>query len=145
MFIEVKRLYDNGKATTGEMYIDGKFECYTLEDTYNYPKVFGKTRIPEGSYAVELRKEGEMVKKYDAKYPGHDGMLWLRGVPDFKYVYIHVGNFHENTDGCILVGKTLGDGAIGSSIAAYKELYPKIAEQIKAGYPVNIEVYSGML
>ena len=145
MFIEVKRLQDNGKATTGEMYVDGKFECYTLEDTYNYPKVFGKTRIPEGSYAVELRKEGGMVQKYNAKYPDHDGMLWLRDVPNFKYVYIHVGNFHEDTDGCILVGKTLGDGTIGNSVAAYKELYPKIVEQLKAGYPVNIEVYSGML
>ena len=145
MFIEVKRLYDNGKATTGEMYIDGKFECYTLEDTYNYPKVFGETRIPEGSYVVELRKEGGMVKEYNAKYPDHDGMLWLRDVPNFKYVYIHVGNFHENTDGCILVGKTLGDGNIGNSVAAYNELYPKVVEQLKAGYPVNIEVYSGML
>ena len=143
MNIQLHRLNDDGKATIGVMYIDGKFQCFTLEDTYNEPKIYGKTRIPQGSYAVELRKEGGMVQKYDSKYEDHDGMLWLRDVEDFEYVYVHIGNTNDDTDGCILVGKsctTLGTQSIGSSVTAYKELYPLIKSQMDAGYPVNIEV-----
>ena len=143
MNIQIHRLNDDGNSTIGVMYIDSKFQCFTLEDTYNEPKIYGKTRIPAGSYAVELRKEGGMVEKYNNKYDNHDGMLWLRNVKDFKYVYIHVGNDSDDTDGCILVGRnciTQGVQTINGSILAYQEIYPIIQEQIEAGYPVNIEV-----
>ena len=143
MNLQLHRLNDDGSATIGVMYIDGKFQCFTLEDTYNEPKIYGKTRIPQGSYAVELRKEGGMVQRYNSKYEEHDGMLWLKNVANFEYVYIHVGNTDDDTDGCILVGKSCITGrtqSIGNSVIAYKELYPLIKSQIDAGYPVNIEV-----
>ena len=143
MNIQIHRLNDDGNSTIGVMYIDKKFQCFTLEDTHNEPKIYGKTRIPTGSYAVELRKEGGMVEKYNSKYDGHDGMLWLRDVDNFEYVYIHVGNDSDDTDGCILVGRnciTQGIQTINGSVLAYKKLYPLIQEQIEAGYPVNIEV-----
>ena len=143
MYLQVYRLNDNGESTIGSLYIDGKFQCFTLEDTYNEPKIFGKTRIPSGSYMVELRREGGMVGRYNAKYPGHDGMLWLRNVDNFEYVYIHVGNDEDDTDGCILVGNScsIENGQfVGNSVSAYKSIYYKIADQINAGYPVHIEV-----
>ena len=143
MLIRLQRLNDDGNSTIGAMFVNDKFQCFTLEDTFNEPKVYGKTRIPEGSYAIELRKEGGMVKKYDEKYSGHDGMLWLRNVDNFEYVYIHVGNDDDDTDGCILVGRncnTQNGQSINGSVLAYKDLYPLVKEQIDAGYPVNIEV-----
>ena len=143
MNIQIHRLNDDGKSTIGVMYIDSNFQCFTLEDTYNEPKIYGKTRIHAGSYAVELRKDGGMVKKYNAKFEGHDGMLWLRNVDNFEYVYIHTGSTHEHTDGCILIGKncSITNGQmINGSVLAYRDLYPLIQEQIEAGYPVNIEV-----
>ena len=143
MNIQVHRLNDDGKSTIGALYIDKKFQCFTLEDTYNEPKIYGKTRIPEGSYAVELRKEGGMVEKYNNKYNNHDGMLWLRDVDNFKHVYLHIGNTDIDTDGCILIGRTCstqGGQSVSGSVLAYKDLYPIIKEQIEAGYPVNIEI-----
>ena len=143
MNIQVYRLNDDGKSTIGALYIDKKFQCFTLEDTHNEPKVYGKTRIPEGSYEVTLRHEGTMVKKYDDRYDGHDGMLWLRNVDSFEYVYIHVGNDDDDTDGCLLVGRgcnTHNVQTVTGSVLAYKDLYPKVKEQIEAGYPVNIEI-----
>ena len=97
MNIQLHRLNDDGKSTIGALYIDSKFQCFTLEDTYNEPKIYGKTRIPEGSYEVTLRHEGSMVEKYDDRYDGHDGMLWIRNVDSFEYVYIHVGNNANKT------------------------------------------------
>ena len=143
MNMQLYRLNDDGKSTIGALYIDSKFKCFTLEDTYNEPKIYGKTRIPAGSYAVELRKEGGMVDRYNSKYDFHNGMLWLRNVENFEYVYLHTGNDEDDTDGCILIGRgcnTQGVQTISGSVLAYTEIYPMIAEQIEAGYPVNIEV-----
>ena len=143
MNLQLHRLNDDGKSTIGALYLDGKFNCFTLEDTYNEPKVYGKTRIPEGSYSVELRKEGGMVQKYNERYEGHDGMLWLRNVDNFEYVYIHVGNSDVDSDGCILVGRncnTTNGQSINGSVLAYRELYPLVQSQIEAGYPVYMEV-----
>ena len=144
MNIQVHRINDDGVSTIGFMTINGEFQCFTLEDTFNEPKVYGKTRIPEGSYEVTLRHEGSMVKKYDDRYDGHDGMLWLRNVDSFEYVYIHVGNDDDDTDGCLLVGRgcnTHNVQTVTGSVLAYTTLYPIVYNEIKAGRPVNIEVY----
>ena len=37
-------------ATNGMLFIDGMFECYTLEDQYQAVKVMHETCIPEGTY-----------------------------------------------------------------------------------------------
>ena len=54
-----------------------------------------------------------------------------------------VSTVNDDTDGCILIGRgcnTQGVQTISGSVLAYTEIYPMIAEQIEAGYPVNIEV-----
>lgn len=142
MFIQVVREIDNGKSTIGKMFINGTFECYTLEDTFNEPKVWGQTRIPEGTYDIILRNEGGMTSKYAKRYSNHKGMLWLQDVPNFEWVYIHTGNTEDHTDGCILVGKTCNssDGTIGNSRDAYKDLYSKIIEALDNGEQVTIEI-----
>lgn len=143
MNLRLQTLNDDGNSTIGVLFVDDEFTCFTLEDTHNEPKIYGKTRIPRGSYEITLRKEGGMVQKYNKRYEGHDGMLWIRDVPNFKYVYIHVGNDEDDTDGCILVGKncnTQGQQTVGGSVLAYLSLYSKVKNALDAGYPVNIEV-----
>ena len=144
MLIEVKRLKDDNESTVGTMHIDGKFQCFVLEDTFNEPKVYGKTRIPEGEYRMELRTEGGMTKRYAEKYDYHQGMLWIRNVPNFKWVYIHVGNDADDTDGCILLGKTasvlMGNQRVSGSVLAYQDAYPKIANAIYSGEEVTVSI-----
>jgi len=112
-----------------------QFLSFTLEDEYRTQKLRGETRIPAGTYQINLRNEGGLTRKYAGRFPNiHKGMLWLRDVPNFKFIYIHVGNRDEDTEGCILVGDTAdsnvdGDGMIGSSRAAYKRIYPMLAKQ----------------
>ena len=143
MLLQIVRHHTTDSNTIGTLKIDGEVECFTLEDTYRPTKVYGKTRIPEGSYEVTLRTEGSMNKKYSERYDNHIGMLWLRDVYDFEYVYIHVGNNEDDTHGCVLVGTNwnLRSGDISGSALAYQALYNKVIAAISMGYPVNIEVF----
>jgi len=133
-------------ATNGLLFIDGLFECYTLEDQYQAVKVMHETCIPEGTYDIKFRKEGGFHSKYSARYKNsHYGMLHLQDVPNFTYILIHSGNTDEHTSGCLIVGETqqdldLGkDGFIGHSGTAYNKMYAKVADQLLQGKDVTIE------
>jgi len=66
-------------------------------------------------------------------------MLWVRDVPGFEYILIHTGNTDEHTSGCLLVGNSSDyKGFIGSSVDAYKRVYPSIAEALENGEDVEI-------
>jgi hypothetical protein len=118
------------EATIGRLTVGDKV-YFTLEDTWRPIKVAGLTRIPAGEYDLSLRNEGRMTGRYKKRYPDmHQGMIWLRDVPDFTFVYLHVGNSHYDTDGCVLVGQNAGEGIIYSSRSAYEEIYPVVAKAI---------------
>ena len=145
MYIQLLRLKDDANSTIGTVHVNGDFECFSLEDTYNEPKIYGQTRIPSGKYEIELRDEGTMTLKYSDRFgPMHRGMLWLRNIENFKYVYIHIGNSESDTDGCILLGTGCvarsGEQSVSGSALAYMELYPRIAQEILAGERVTIEI-----
>jgi len=133
-------------ATNGLLFIDGIFECYTLEDQYQAVKVMHETCIPEGTYDIKFRKTGNFHSKYSERYKNaHYGMLHIQDVPNFTYILIHTGNTDEHTSGCLIVGETQQDleiskdGFVGSSTVAYKKMYSKVASQLLQGKDVTIE------
>jgi len=139
MFINLLSLATTPSETIGALYIDGVFECFTLEDPFQIRKIPGISRIPEGRYRVTLRTEGGWHIRERQRYGDrHKGMLWLRDVPDFEHILIHPGNSPTDTEGCLLVGDDvyrLGNGQrhLRYSRAAYERLYPKVADAILAG------------
>ncbi len=147
MKISVLRYSVRDGTTLGLLLINGVFNCYTLEDQPRATKVRGSTRIPEGTYKVELRKEGGHHQRYSTKFPDvHKGMLHVLNVPNFKYILIHIGNTEDDTEGCLLVGDSAvsnknNEGRINSSTTAYKRIYPIIAEALEAGEQVDITYY----
>jgi hypothetical protein len=149
MELEVLRFSSQDDSTNGILFdVTGgkrKFLCYTLEDEYREEKVSGETRIPAGTYRVTLRTTGGFHGRYVKKYGDmHKGMLWVRDVPNFEYILIHTGNTDKHTAGCLLVGDSQqanfgsSDGMVGSSVTAYKRIYPPIAEALEKGESVSI-------
>ena len=115
--------------------------CFTLEDEFRTQKVSGETRIPAGEYQITLRREGGHHDRYGQRFPLiHRGMLWVRDVPGFKYILIHIGNTEGDTAGCLLVGMLvdLRTGVLGASKDAYQQIYPLVAAAIERGEEVNI-------
>ncbi len=148
MKLEVQRFSSQSNSTLGMLFdVTGtpKFLCYTLEDEFRDVKVSGETRIPSGTYNVTLRTEGGFNKRYTEKFGAdfNKGMLWVRDVPNFEYILIHIGNTDLDSEGCLLVGDSqtqniTKNGFIGSSTDAYKRVYPQIADVLVNGGEVCI-------
>ena len=116
MKIKVKRLHRSDKSTIGELYINGKFECYTLEDVERDVKIDGKTAIPKGTYKVIINQSNRFKRL----------LPLLLDVPNYAGVRIHSGNVATQTDGCLLVGKTRSLDFVGSSREAFTKLFEKM-------------------
>jgi hypothetical protein len=148
MELRVQRISSGDEATLGVMFEVSPvpaFQCYVLEDQHNETKIMGETRIPAGRYQIKLRDVGGMVVRYQQRFSWHTGMLWLQDVPGFTFVYIHVGNKDDDTEGCLLVGdgqvsNVVDRGQVSSSVSAYKRLYGKITRALNAGAAVWITI-----
>ena len=118
MLIEVKRFEFKDTHTIGKMYLDGQYECYTLEDVVRTgAKVNGQTAIPTGTYNLIINHSN----RFNRDLP------LLENVPNFTGVRIHSGNTSANTEGCILVGTTWsGKDFIGNSKVAFNKLFEKL-------------------
>jgi hypothetical protein len=149
MKYEVLRISSGKDSTSGMLFEinNGKrtFLAYTLEDEQRDVKVWGETRIPAGTYKLELRTEGGFHTRYSGKYGAmHKGMIHVQDVPGFEYILWHTGNTDEHTAGCLILGNTqtnnriAKDGFIGSSVDAYKFVYPRVAAAIEAGLDVEV-------
>jgi hypothetical protein len=120
------------KSTTGKLYVDGVFECYTLEDKDRFggTKVYGQSAIPAGQYGVIVNRSPRFGKD----------MPLLLNVPGYSGVRIHPGNKAEDTEGCLLVGQTRTVDFIGSSRAAYAALLAKINAALAKKETVTIQI-----
>lgn len=116
MKITVKRIHKTNISTIGELYIDGVFECYTLEDIEREVKIKCETAIPKGTYKVIINQSNRFKKL----------MPLLLNVPNFEGVRIHSGNTNHDTEGCILVGQTRSKNFIGQSRKAFDKLFKKM-------------------
>lgn len=137
--LEVLRFSSQKESTLGlllDITNSRRFLCFTLEDEHRTFKKYGETRIPAGTYQIDLRTEGRFHERYKSRFSDiHKGMLWVRHVPDFEYILIHCGNRDDDTAGCLLVGNTsqqniTDEGFIGSSTDAYRRIYSPIAKAI---------------
>ena len=133
----LKRTTFTNKSTGGELWLDGKFVCYTLEDVDRAlervgqtGKVKGETAIPQGSYIVELTLSQRFKKVLPLSH----------NVPYFEGVRIHSGNTAADTEGCVLVGLKKGVDAVGESRAAMVIVMQQMEELTKAGKGIRIRV-----
>ena len=117
--IERKHIYED--RTIGGFYDEeGKFRWYTMEDKDRKleeggVKIPGQTAIPRGRYKLELGWS-----------PKRRGLVpFLRGVPQFTDIQVHVANTPDDVEGCVGVGKGIDDPVhiITMSVAACIEFY----------------------
>jgi len=132
--LKLERTWFTRTSTIGELYINGQFECYTLEDEdklrQGKAKVNGVTSIPFGTYDIDIT--------YSPKYKRQ--MPLLKDVPGFTGVRIHSGNTAKDTEGCVLVGQTKGANFVGRSRRAYNALFKKLQKAKEDGKKIIIRI-----
>lgn len=125
-------------CTPGDLYVNGVWECYTLEDVIREVpgvpvaewKIHGKTAIPEGVYRVTLEDSSRFGPE----------TITINNVPGFTSIRMHAGNTDADTDGCPLVGQARGHESLLRSRAALEALKPKIRSALYGGGEVTISV-----
>ncbi len=107
-------------ARSAGRYVDGEFQCYTLEDPVRPPgvKIPKNTAIPAGTYKLVL----DMSVRFSRLMPH------ILNVPMFEGSRIHAGNTTEDTEGCPLVGNERLDygRTVGKSRIAFNALFNKL-------------------
>jgi hypothetical protein len=138
MLLELKRDPSADGCTLGKLFVDGQFECFTLEDTVREVpgqpvsqwKIQDQTAIPLGTYEVIVDFSNHFQKS----------LPHILNVPGFEGVRIHSGNTADDTEGCILVGGRQGSGEVLDSRTAFGALFPKIQAALAKGESVKISI-----
>lgn len=141
MKLRVERKYLKENYTIGNLYIDGKFFCNTLEDKVRdinkngkfdngETKVYGQTAIPYGTYEVIVN----MSPKFKRELPR------LLNVPHFEGILIHRGNTDKDSSGCILLGENKIKGQLINSTKYEVELTKIIKAELSKRNKVYIEI-----
>lgn len=135
MILKLFRETFTDKSTIGQLYIDGKQFCFTLEDVDRKlenggKKIYGQTCIPRGKYEVII----DFSTKRNMEVP------WLKNVPQFTDVQMHIGNRAEDSEGCILVGSTKGQDFVGNSRATFARLMEMLDAAYVRNEPISLEI-----
>lgn len=134
MELKLKRIALRETYTIGKLYINGIYECDTLEDKVRdlnkdgdlndvgEGKVYAKTAIPCGRYEVTMKVKSPKFSQR-AAYNWCGGYLpRLLNVPHFEGILIHAGNTAEDSAGCLIVGENKIKGQVINSMATLKKL-----------------------
>ena len=127
-------------STIGELSINGKFFCHTLEDCdrdtnrnkhLEEGKIYGETAIPAGYYPVILN----MSNRFKRILP------LLINVEGYEGVRMHNGNTKQDTLGCILCGKWDGKTKdfIGESRVTTQALITELKKYDKIELTIEYE------
>ena len=142
MELQLKREIFTDESTIGTLTIDGKFECYILEDKDRginntltleqimRVKVYGKTCIPYGRYEVDWT----MSARFKVMMP------ILLNVVGWSGIRIHKGNTEIDSLGCLLCGTRKLSNRITESTIATNKLYAKIESAKKQGQRIYITI-----
>ncbi|QDH80283.1 hypothetical protein FKX85_15060 [Echinicola soli] len=143
--VTVLRYMDDGETTLGLLFLRNKFFAYTLEDTFREEKVKHETRIPAGKYQLDFNRQvTPMTERYRNRMPWFDFHLEIKEVPHFSQIYIHIGNTHSDTSGCMLIADGVSAGlprSIVQSTLAYEKFYKIIHGLLQSNEQVTIQVH----
>lgn len=140
MFLRLIREPSINGTTFGSLYLNGHWECWTLEDQLREQpyvpvsqwKIPGETAIPAGVYPVTVT----MSARFGVPLP------LVQDVQGFSGIRIHAGNSIADTEGCILVGMDRHDRRILRSRVALERLLTKLGT---ASHLLSIENPSNLI
>jgi hypothetical protein len=90
------------------------------------------TAIPEGTYEIVINRSPRFKRDLPR----------LLNVPGFEGILIHPGNDADDTEGCLLPGRTASFSWVGESQLAFDALFAKLKAVSDIGGKITITVRS---
>ncbi|QWM89462.1 L,D-carboxypeptidase/transpeptidase [uncultured phage cr151_1] len=152
MKLLLRRIFKGPRYTIGKLFINGVYECDTLEDQdrgltsqmsleeIKAKKVYGVTAIPTGTYSINMTTVSPKFKDRAWAKPYKGILPRLENVKGYEGVLIHVGNKAEDTLGCILVGENKVKGQVINSTATFYELMTVLLKAQSAGEVIELTI-----
>lgn len=152
MKLLLRRIFKGHSYTIGKLFINGVYECDTLEDQdrgltsqmlleeIKAKKVYGATAIPTGTYSINMTTVSPKFKDRAWAKPYKGILPRLENVKGYEGVLIHVGNKAEDTLGCILVGENKVKGQVINSTATFYELMTVLLKAQSAGEVIELTI-----
>lgn len=134
MELKLIRRYKKPDYTIGELFVNNRYFCDTLEDCVRdlskEEKIAGLTAIPAGTYEVIVN----ISPRFKRKLPR------LLNVPGFEGILIHRGNIPQDTAGCILVGENKIKGQVVNSTPYELELTRLLEQAQQKDEKITIQI-----
>ena len=152
MKLLLRRIFKGPRYTIGKLFINGVYECDTLEDQdrgltsqmsleeIKAKNVYGVTAIPTGTYSINMTTVSPKFKDRAWAKPYKGILPRLENVKGYEGVLIHVGNKAEDTLGCILVGENKVKGQVINSTATFYELMTVLLKAQSAGEVIELTI-----
>lgn len=121
MMLTVTRKIKTETSLIGDLAIDGKRQCYTMERT--------DVAIPVGTYKVELTFS-----------PHFHQLMPLIDVPGREGIRIHQANYPSHLEGCIAVGTSHDVDVLNNSHSAFEPVYKAISDAVNSWQLVQIQI-----
>ncbi len=142
MELKLERNTFTDKSTIGTLFINGKAECFVLEDkdrglndsmsldNINKLKVYGETAIPYGRYEIIITMSNRFKKMLPI----------LLNVKGYEGIRIHTGNTAIDTHGCLLPARKKANDSVSESTLAFNQLFDKLKKAKEAKEKIFITI-----
>lgn len=106
----LKRTGDTDLATAGMLMAENsEILCRTLEPAKDARD--GHPRIPAGEYDLKIVK-GLMASRFNGPYgeifgKDFEGVIEITNIPNRSHVLFHMGNWFDQTKGCVICGRNV--------------------------------------
>lgn len=152
MEITVIRRWKKDTYTIGDLYIDGKWFCNTIEDKdrnlyqgmslewIKELKVYGQSAIPYGRYKITMKIQSPKYAN-SKQYEKCNGYIpRLENVPGFDGILCHIGNTAKDSYGCILLGENKVKGMVVNSTTFFWKFYDILKKADDEGKDIYITI-----
>jgi len=135
--IKLIRYRKTDECVQGLLTVDDLPACSTIERP-DLDNKRGVSCIPVGSYELGIQENiTPLTKHYRKRFPElfmHH--LHIKNVPGRDNIYIHVGNYPTDVNGCIAIGVNPTYDMVTNSVDTFKRVYPQLLTKV----PCQIQI-----
>ncbi|MGD1831011.1 MAG: DUF5675 family protein [Spirochaetaceae bacterium] len=127
-YLKLIRVIRQPDCTVGNLYLGNTFFCYTMERPWEHNER-NVSCIPEGNYMADL-----IVS------PSYGSTFEITGVPDRDHILFHPGNWASDSEGCVLLGRTVAASTRGLMVTDSRNTVAEFMQRMSTTVAASIQV-----